>query len=99
MQFLPASDPGAPMPQAAHGAKMTAVPPNSTSLCPAELQITPMSGRVRRVKCPGLAPADSGGLGGAVIRLDAVLAEQAAHPVELAVRALVLPHDGLDVDS
>ena len=26
MQFLPAIDPGPPMPQAAHGANMTAVP-------------------------------------------------------------------------
>lgn len=48
---------------------------------------------------PGLAPAGSGGLGGPLIRLDAVLAEQAAHPVELAVHALVLGDDRLDVDA
>jgi hypothetical protein len=47
------------------------------------------------VRCPGLAPAGSGGLGGPVIRLDAVLAEQAAHPVH----PLVLRDDGLDVYS
>src|ERR1035438_7349085 len=58
-----------------------------------------MSREGTTVRCPGLAPAGSGGLGGAVVRLDAVLAEQAAHPVKLAVHALVLGDDGLDVDS
>ena len=39
----------------------------------------------------------SGGLRGAAVRLDAVLAEQGAEAVELTVHPLVLRDDGLDV--
>ena len=41
----------------------------------------------------------SGGAGGAVVWLDAVLAEQAAQAIELAVHSLVLRDDGPDVDA
>lgn len=39
----------------------------------------------------------SGGLGGAAIRLDAVVAEDAAQAIEFAVQLLVFGADGLDV--
>ena len=39
----------------------------------------------------------SGGLGGAAVRLDAVVAEDAAQAIEFAVQLLVFGNDGLDV--
>ena len=39
----------------------------------------------------------SGGLGGAAVRLDAVVAEDAAEAIEFAVQLLVFGADGLDV--
>src|SRR5260370_7119018 len=52
----------------------------------------------RKIADPG-SRGVSGGAGGAAVRLDAVLAEQVAEAIELAVDSLVLRDDGPDVDA